>query len=279
MYERPEPTLPILLLGVVFHDARYVEDVDELQLWRWSSDAHRTARSRRLPDGDALHHDEQGVLIGVSVHDAARRARLQLPVQLGERYRIPPTVLRDLIFTATVVDEELARPAVSGDAARELRGLLDAVSDLVAGSAEELTAAELSDLHDRLLAAVAEWADPLGIRPFDAPAPLPTDFLDVWEPPRLFDERGESDDTRSTTVAQLQEWADGARDRHPMSDPPVCATDAQLLALLHHARRAELPPAGVIHASRRHGCLEARLRGAGTVALDAGGRVASSGVR
>ncbi len=72
MYERPEPTLPILLLGVVFHDARYVEDVDELQLWRWSSDAHRTARSRRLPDGDALHHDEQGVLIGVSVSRSAK---------------------------------------------------------------------------------------------------------------------------------------------------------------------------------------------------------------
>src|SRR3712207_4643945 len=183
MFERPEPTLPILLLGVVFHEARYLEAVDELQLWRWPSDARRAVSMRRLADGDCLHHDEHGVLVRVSVHDAARRARLRLPVRLGERYTIPATVLHDLVFSAAVVEPDQPAPAVSTDAARELRGLLDAVSDLVAGSAEELTAGELADLHDRLLAAVAEWADPLGIHPFDGLPPVPADALATWGPP------------------------------------------------------------------------------------------------
>jgi len=274
MFERPEPTLPILLLGVVFHEARYVEDLDELQLWRWPSDAQRAVTMRRLPDGDCLHDDEHDVLIGVSIHDAARRARLRLPVRLGERYRIPPTVLRDLIFTATVVEEEESRPVVADDAARELRGLLDAVSDLVAGSADELTAGELADLHDRLLAAVAEWADPLGIKPFDGPPPLPQHALDTWQPPRRFDH--EDDDTRTATLASLQAWADGERDEHPLSAPPICATDAQLLALLHHGRRLDLPAGSPMHVSRRHGHVEARVRGSAPVMLDAAGRTASS---
>src|SRR3712207_1653738 len=115
MFERPEPALPILLLGVVFHEARYVAAVDELQLWRWPSDALRAASIRRLADGDCLHHDEHGVLVGVSVHDAARRARLRLPVRLGERYSIPATVLHDLVLTAAVIDADPPAPVVSDD--------------------------------------------------------------------------------------------------------------------------------------------------------------------
>ncbi len=275
MFDQPEPTLPILLLGVVFHDARYVEDLDELQLWRWPTDAGRGVRSERLPDGDLLLHDEHDVLVGLAIQQAARRARLQVPIRLGDRYRIPPTVLRDLIFTASVVDGEEGRALVSDDAARELRGLLDAVSDLVAGSADELTASELIDLHDRLLAAVAEWADPLGIRPFDAPPPVAQDVPDLWQPPRRFD-ADHGDDTRATTLHALRAWADGERERHPLSEPPVSATDAQLLAVLHHARRADMPAGSPIHL-RRLGCrIEARIRGLAPLVLDAAGRAAAS---
>jgi len=276
MFDQPEPTLPILLLGVVFHDARYVEDLDELQLWRWPTDAGRAVRSERLPDGDLLLHDEHDVLVGLAIQQAARRARLRLPIRLGDRYRIPPTVLRDLIYTATVVEGQDGRAIVADDAARELRGLLDAVSDLVAGSAEELTASELIDLHDRLLAAVAEWADPLGIRPFDAPPPVAGDVTELWQPPRRFDTADHGDDARATTLHALSAWADGERDHHPLSDPPVSATDAQLLAVLHHARRAEIPVGSPIHLRRRDGLVEVRMRGVPPLSLDAAGRPAAS---
>ena len=282
MSEHPEPTLPILLLGVVFHDARYVEDLDELQLWRWPTDASRPVSTQHLPDGDCLHHDEGGVLVGVSVHDAARRARLRLPIRLGDRYQIPPTVLRNLIGSAEVVDEDPVAPALADDAARELRGLLDAVGDLVAGSADELTSAVLADLHDRLLAAVADWADPLGIRPFDTPPPLPplsSGTLDSWQPSRRFDDLAEDGapnaGARTTSLDSLEAWAEGEYDSHPLAAPPIAATDAQLLALLHHARRAGLSGGVPIHVSRRQGRLEARLRGSGTVLLDAAGQAAS----
>ena len=62
---------------------------------------------------------------------------------------------------------------------------------------------------------------------------------------------------------------------HPLGAAPIGATGAQLLALLHHARRAGLSGGVPIHVSRRDGQLEARLRGSGTVALDAAGRAAS----
>lgn len=283
MSERPEPTLPILLLGVVFHDARYVEEFDELQLWRWPTDAGRAVAYQQLPYGDCLHHDEGGVLVGVSVHDASRRARLRLPVRLGDRYQIPPDVLRALIAGAELIETEPEDALVAEDAARELRGLLDAVGDLVTGSADELTSGELADLHDRLLAAVAEWADPLGIRPFDTPPglpPVPARALDVWQPPRRFDDELDGSNapgagTRTTTRDSLEAWAAGEDEMHPLCAAPIGATGAQLLALLHHARRAGLAASAPIHVSRRDGQLEARLRGSGTVALDAAGRAAS----